>query len=54
MCVHDILYYLLKMCFSDSPIFFLSASHITEGINKCDAADPQSRILDKKMFLRPF
>jgi hypothetical protein len=56
MYVHDILCYLIiKNAFLKftKVVFPPPASHITEGINQCDAADPQSRILGNRMFLSP-
>lgn len=57
MYVHDILCYLIiKNMFLKftNVVFLLLASHITEDINKRDAADPESRILRKRMLLSPF
>lgn len=57
MYVHDILCYLIiKNVFLKftNVVFLLLASHITEDINKRDAADPESRILRKRMLLSPF
>lgn len=56
MYVHDILCYLIiKMFLRFTNVdFFFFASYITESINKYDAADPQSRILGKRVFLGPF
>ena len=40
------------MCFSDSPIYIFFPLLITEGLSK-HAANPQSRILGKRMSLKP-
>lgn len=57
MYVHDTLCYLIiKNVFLKftKVVFSPTSSHVTEDINKCDAADPQSRILGKRMFLSRF